>query len=271
MTRGHPGRWAALLSAAVILLAVWPACGTLRPSSDSTPGPDSALQSQPTPPTGPWGPASQPGPRLHSVSDVVERVRPAVVSVVSEVPTRDLFGRVFTDPHSGSGVIFDSRGYLLTNNHVVASGSSMTVTLDDGAQFDAELVGSDTLTDLAVLKIEGREFPWAPLADPETVRVGDWVIAIGNALALPGGPTVTVGVVSGLDRPFQVSANLQLYGLIQTDASINPGNSGGPLVNLQGEVVGINTVVARGTAPGGTSRVSALPWAWTRPCPWRKS
>ena len=252
MTRRRPGRWAALLAATAVLLAVWPACGTLRPSSDPDTGPDSAPTTSPTAPTGPLGPASQPGPGLllPNVGDIVERVRPAVVSVVSEVPTRDLFGRVFSDPHSGSGVIFDSRGYLLTNNHVVASGSSVTVTLDDGSQFDAELVGSDTLTDLAVLKIEGREFPWAPLADPATVRVGDWVIAIGNALALPGGPTVTVGVVSGLDRPFQVSSSLQLYGLIQTDASINPGNSGGPLVSLRGEVVGISTVVARGDSAG---------------------
>ena len=263
--RRGPGPRASFLAAAVTLLAVLAACGALRPSSDPTTEPDSTAAFQsglptfsspaPTtqPATGGAAARSPSGPvvlQLPDVGGIVERVRPAVVSVVSEVLTRDLFGRVFSDPQSGSGVIFDSRGYLLTNNHVVAGSSSVTVTLDDGVQFDAELVGSDTLTDLAVLKIEGREFPWAPLADPATVRVGDWVIAIGNALALPGGPTVTVGVVSGLDRPYQISANLQLYGLIQTDASINPGNSGGPLVNLEGEVAGISTVVARGDRAG---------------------
>ena len=257
----------AFLLAAVVLLAVWTACGTPRTAPEPTaePGPSPTLRS--SPPASPWptptaaratpppAAAQQPPPaspvlQLPDVAGVVERVRPAVVSVVSHVLTQDLFGRVFHDPQRGSGVIFDSRGYVLTNNHVVADGSNVTVTLDDGAQFDAELVGADTLTDLAVLKIEGREFPWAPLADPSTVRVGDWVIAIGNALALPGGPTVTVGVVSGLDRPFQVNSSLHLYGLIQTDASINPGNSGGPLVNLAGEVAGISTVVARGDADG---------------------
>ncbi len=173
-----------------------------------------------------------------------------MVSVVSEVVLRDFFGRAFRDSQSGSGVIFDTRGYVLTNNHVVENADSVTVTLDNGRQFEAEVVGAAPLTDLAVLKIRGQEFPSAPLGDHSGVRVGDWVIAIGNALALPGGPTVTVGVISALDRTFPVSSDLQLYGLIQTDASINPGNSGGPLLNLQGEVVGINTAVARGDQSG---------------------
>ena len=110
--------------------------------------------------------------------------------MVTEVLVRDIFGRVFRESQSGSGVIFDLDGYILTNNHVVRNGSDVTVTLDDGRQFEAEVVGTDELTDLAVLKIGGEEFPSAPLAEPSTVRVGDWVIAIGNALALPGGPTV---------------------------------------------------------------------------------
>ena len=286
MTRRRRRQRAAFLATVVTFLAVWSACGSLRSSPDPTaaPEPTPTFQSGlptlslPTPAAPPTLPAvtlrrSTPRPadgaptrvpapsatrpppspvalQLPDIGGVVERVRPAVVSVVSEVLTRDLFGRLFSDTQSGSGVIFDSRGFLLTNNHVVAGSSRVTVTLDDGAQFEAEVTGTDSLTDLAVLKIEGREFPWVPLADPATIRVGDWVIAIGNALALPGGPTVTVGVVSGLDRPFQISTNLQLYGLIQTDASINPGNSGGPLVTLQGEVAGINTVVARGDRAG---------------------
>ena len=165
-------------------------------------------------------------------------MRPAVVSVVVEVQTQDFFGRVFTSTQSGSGVIFDTDGFILTNNHVVQGAQSITVTLDDGRQFDALIVGTDPLTDLAVIKMDSESFPFANFGDPSKVRVGDWVVAIGNALALPGGPTVTVGVISALGRSVQVSQDVQLYGLIQTDASINPGNSGGPLLNLDGEVVG---------------------------------
>ena len=242
-----------------LLTATLAPTSTPTPSSLVSPGGDVAVTPvgtpsvtpQPTPTVTPTEP-----PRsvttlvLPDVAGVVERVRPAVVSVVAEVLLEDFLGRTFRDAQSGSGVIFDSVGYLLTNNHVVQDAESVTVTLDDGSQFRAEVVGADQLTDLAVLKIAGTEFPAVPLADPSEVRVGDWVIAIGNALALPGGPTVTVGVVSALDRSFEVSIGLELYGLIQTDASINPGNSGGPLLNLGGEVVGINTAVARGDSSG---------------------
>ena len=182
---------------------------------------------------------------LLDIPGVVEKARPAVVSIVAEVVQRDLFGRRFRDSQSGSGVIFDPKGLVLTNNHVVEGSVTVTVTLDDGRQFEGEVLGADGLTDLAVLRIQGDRFPFAALADPAGVRVGDPVIAIGNALALPGGPTVTFGVISALDRSFQVTADVQLHSLIQTDAPINPGNSGGPLLNLQGQVVGINTAVAR--------------------------
>ena len=127
-----------------------------------------------------------------------------MVSVVVEVLRRDFFGSTLRDTQSGSGVIFDPEGHILTNNHVVEGYRAVTVTMDDGTQFDAEVVGTDRLSDLAVLKLEGRGFASVPLGDPAGVRVGDWVIAIGNALALPGGPTVTVGVISALDRPFEV-------------------------------------------------------------------
>ena len=187
---------------------------------------------------------------LPDIAGVVESIRPAVVSVVTETLVRGFFGNVFRDSSSGSGVIFDPSGYILTNNHVIDGASSITVTLEDGIQYEADVVGADRLTDLAVLKIEGDDFPVAILNETEGIRVGDWVIAIGNALALPGGPTVTVGVISALDRSFAVQPDLQLYGLLQTDASINPGNSGGPLLNLSGEVVGINTAVAREEVSG---------------------
>ena len=219
----------------------------LATATPSPPAPTATLSPTPTP---------QPTPtpviifRAPDIAEVVEKVRPSVVSVVAEVPSRDLFGRLFLDTQSGSGVIFDPQGQILTNNHVIQGADNVTVTLDDGRQFPAEVLGTDQLTDLAVLKIGGETFPAVPLADASKVRVGDWVIAISNALALPGGPTVTVGVISALDREFRVASNLQLYGLIQTDASINLGNSGGPLLNLDGEVVGINTAVARGDLEG---------------------
>jgi S1-C subfamily serine protease len=142
---------------------------------------------------------------------------------------------------AGSGAIIDSRGYIVTNNHVVEGAESITVTLPDGRTFDATLVGTDPLTDLAVVKIEGIDLPTIPFGDSSTLRAGDWVVAIGNALALPGGPTVTVGVVSALGRSIQEQNGVTLYDVIQTDAAINPGNSGGPLLNLHGEIVGINT------------------------------
>ena len=234
------------------------------PTATSAPGPSPSPSPQieavetpdvltPDPP-----PSSTPAPTLTPVdifglpdiAGVVEKARPAVVSVVSEVVAEDFFGRTFRDSQSGSGVIFDPRGYILTNNHVVEGARAVTVTLDDGTQFEAKVTGADQLTDLAVLKIEGQGFPSVALADPSRVKAGDWVIAIGNALALPGGPTVTVGVVSALDRAFSLRSNVQLYGLIQTDASINPGNSGGPLLNLDSEVIGISTAVTREDTAG---------------------
>lgn len=176
---------------------------------------------------------------------MVEQVRGAVVSVVAlaEVPqgfTTD------TQPQSGSGVLIDNDGHILTNHHVIEGAVSISVTLDDGRKLDAELIGSDPLTDLALLNVDEPSLPFIPFADPASVRVGEWVIAIGNALALPGGPSVTLGIVSALDRSFAPDDGNVLYGLVQTDATINPGNSGGPLMNLAGEIVGINTAVLRG-------------------------
>ena len=233
------------------------------PAHMQTPQREIAIQITPQRPPSPGAQAPQPTStlpaptstpltilQLPNVAQVVEQTRPAVVSVVAEVLVCDFFGRVLRDSQSGSGVIFDSEGHVLTNNHVVQNATAVTVTMDDGRQFKVRVLGTDRLTDLAVLKIDGKDIPFVHLADPSSVRVGDWVIAIGNALALPGGPTVTVGVVSALDRVFPVRSDLQLYGLIQTDASINPGNSGGPLLNLRGEVVGINTAVARGDTQG---------------------
>ncbi len=237
-------RYRAIIIVAAVVILVAMGCNSVRSTSTPESKPDSISSASPA-----ESPSSAAGPaamlQLPDIAGVVEMTRPAVVSVVGNAPGRDYLGRVVPNPQSGSGVIFDPKGYILTNNHIVENTDAITVTLDDGRQFEAEALGTDRLTDLAVLKIDGSEFPAVPLADPTKVRVGEWVIAIGNALGLNGGPTVTVGVVSALDREFSVSADSQLYGLVQTDASINPGNSGGPLLNLRGEVVGINTAVAR--------------------------
>jgi S1-C subfamily serine protease len=196
---------------------------------------------------------------LPPVREVAERVRPAVVQIVARLATRtiDLFtGTVIPDTGIGSGVLFDSAGYILTNQHVVAGAQALLVALPDGRTFEGRLVGADPETDIAVVKIDGPNLPQAPLGDSSQLRVGDWVVAIGNALGLPGGPTVTVGVVSALGRTVTEPPDATglpgplLFDLIQTDAAINPGNSGGPLVNLNAEVVGINTLIASADEQG---------------------
>jgi serine protease Do len=156
----------------------------------------------------------------------------------------------------GSGVIYDNQGHILTNNHVISGAQQLQVSLPDRRSFPAKLVGADPQTDLAVVQIQADNLPVAQLGDSNQLQVGDWVVAIGNALALPGGPTVTQGVVSALNRTVQEpgdqpnTAGPFLFNAIQTDAPINPGNSGGALVNLDSQVVGINTLVAGQAEPG---------------------
>ena len=181
-------------------------------------------------------------PALPSVAEVVAMVRPAVVSIATVGTRADYFG---TRPRvgGGTGFIVTQEGHVVTNYHVIEGSERVRIATDDGRTLEAELVGHDPRTDLAVLKIkEDGPFPTVTFADPDAVAVGDWVIAIGNALGLPGGPTVTVGVVGALERTLRVGQSY--FGdLIQTDAAINDGNSGGPLVSMRGEVVGVNTIV----------------------------
>ncbi|MGI8685239.1 MAG: S1C family serine protease [Acidimicrobiales bacterium] len=181
------------------------------------------------------------------VAGVVAKVEPAVVSI--QVGS----GRGGTG--AGTGVILSSTGEILTNAHVVEGASTIRVTLAGESQArSAELVGADPGADLALITIPGaKDLPVAELGRSADVAVGDDVVAIGNALALRGGPTVTRGIVSALDRSLDADAGNTITGLIQTDASISSGNSGGPLVNAAGQVIGINTAVAsagRGSATG---------------------
>ena len=199
--------------------------------------------------------------QLPNIADTVEQVRPAVVSIVARVISVDRFGRQTQGFGTGTGVIFDESGLVLTNNHVIEGGVEVTVTLDDGTQVKAEIVGADRLSDLAVLRLPGNYYHSLPLRENGALRAGDWVIAIGNALALPGGPTVTVGVVSALGRSIEASPGITLYDLIQTDTSINPGNSGGPLIDLTGNLVGINTAVLRGSSQSGGVAIEGIGFA----------
>jgi serine protease Do len=151
---------------------------------------------------------------------------------------------------SGSGFIISPDGYILTNNHVIQNATQVTVTLTDRREFDATVVGRDPNTDVAVLKIDGQDLPVARIGDPDALQVGDWVLALGYPLDL--GETVTAGIVSAKGRSIGImrqnrEAAAPLEHFIQTDAAINPGNSGGPLVNLNGEVIGMNTAIASPT------------------------
>jgi serine protease Do len=186
---------------------------------------------------------AQPGD-IHSIIDAVE---PAVVRIDDTARTTSPFFGAQESQATGTGFLVASDGTIVTNNHVIRGGSNIEVTLSDGTKKPARVLGTDPTHDLAVLKIAGSGFPTVKLGRSSDLQVGDSVVAIGHALALPGGPTVTTGVVSALDR--QIS-ELGIPDAIQTDAAINFGNSGGPLVNGNGDVVGINTAIAGQTAQG---------------------
>lgn len=194
-------------------------------------------------------PSAQPGLQLLQamedvITDLSDRVKPSVVNVF---PAREPTGLrppprdpAPNSPGSGSGVIVDPEGIIITNNHVIGDGSVVEVRLSDKTRFIATILGRDQDTDLAILKVTApHPLPSVELGDSSGVRVGQWVLAVGNPFGLDR--TVTLGVVSGLGRE---NMNLSRYeDFIQTDASINPGNSGGPLFNLQGKVIGINTAI----------------------------
>jgi len=172
------------------------------------------------------------------------------------------FGKFFEWPEgeeyprqgAGSGVILSKDGYVLTNNHVIEGADEITVTTSKGDEYEAEVVGTDPRTDLAVIKVKGKDLPAAKLGDSDRIEVGEWVLAVGNPFQLEN--TVTAGIISARGRSNVGLADYEDF--IQTDAAINPGNSGGPLVNLDGEVIGINTAIA--TRTGGNMGIGfAIP------------
>jgi S1-C subfamily serine protease len=245
-----------------------PAATATAPAPAATATGQGTARAAPTPAGSTPAPSSRPAGAetlTTAIREVAQRVRPAVVQITSEQVQADQFNQPFSVPAGvGSGVIYDSQGHILTNNHVIAGAQRLLVSLPDGRSFPGKVVGGDSQTDLAVLQIGGDNLPRADFGDPGQLQVGDWVVAIGNALALEGGPTVTEGVVSALGRTVQepggpsggpgglgaASAGPFLFDVIQTSAPINPGNSGGPLLSLDGKVVGINTLVAGQAEPG---------------------
>ncbi len=180
-----------------------------------------------------------------AVVDAIRKVKPAVVTVINTMlPRRTFFGGSFSPTASGSGVIIDSKGYIVTNNHVVEGARTLQVIYADGSKANATLVGADAVLDIAVIKVDGQVPAAAQFGDSNALEPGQVAIAIGSPLGDFRG-TVTVGVVSALNRTVS-----RQYGLIQTDAAINSGNSGGPLVNAMGQVIGINTLVVRSSNSG---------------------
>src|SRR5581483_10589307 len=176
-----------------------------------------------------------------TIPAVVSTVRPSVVAVMTRgIPPNPY--QYAAPPGSGSGIIIDAQGYILTNYHLVEGTRRVTIGLSSGRLVPGRVVGQDFLLDLALIRIDAKELTAAPLGRDHALQIGETVVAIGHPLK--GGSTVTVGVVSGLDRSILTPTGETLYDLIQTDAAINPGNSGGPLVDLHGHVVGMNTAVA---------------------------
>ncbi len=239
----------------LLSLVLLPGCITI--TSPETTSNSTSVTPSPAPISTGWTPSpvssTQTPTTLPNIADVVARVKPSVVAINTEVTVLDFFNRQFTQEGAGSGWIIDSNGIIVTNNHVVEGAKTITVTLDNGDSYPADIkaVATDTLNDLAILKINAKNLPALHIGDSTRLRVGDWVIAIGNSLGR--GTRATVGIISQLDVSLQVDQNETLYNLIDTSAAINPGNSGGPLVNLAGEVVGITSakIVATGAEATG--------------------
>lgn len=224
---GAPRCWIlALLGLAMVALAVV-ACGGDTGSDSGQSG-------------------GQSGEGLATV-DIVGQLTPSVVQIRTE-PDPAVFtsGQLSPDIGVATGIIVSEDGYILTNNHVVSGAETILVTLHTGQGFVGQMVGGDYNPDVAVLKIDATGLQPASTGNSDDLRVGEEVIAIGHALALSGGPTVSRGVISALGRSIDAGLQDTFVDLIQTDASINPGNSGGPLVNRFGEVIGVNTAAIQG-------------------------
>ena len=230
-----PAAIAATILAAFSILACYP-----QPQPQLPPTMEAKAEPLPTP----TRPPIIYQDHLPNLADAVQKIRPAVVSITTyHTPDRS------DVPGAASGVIIDERGLVITNNHAIHKAHWIIVTTDSGYQTTAQIAGTDPLTDLALLTLPAaRPYPFVRIRPDIPIRPAEWVAAIGNALALPGGPTVTVGVISATSRTVSPAKGQPLYNVVQTDTPINPGNSGGPLINSQGDIIGINTAIIRGTS-----------------------
>ena len=219
--------------------------------------------------------------RKNIITETVKKVSPAVVGInVIEIQQyRDPRGSFFDDPffrqffgdrrsgsrevkELGSGYIISPDGYIVTNDHVAGNASRITVTLTDGISYDAKLIGSDPVSDVALLKIEGDNFPYVEPGNSDEIIIGEWAIALGNPFGLfevNDKPTVTVGVISATGMNLEPISDRYYLNMIQTDAAINGGNSGGPLVNSLGEVIGMNTLIFTAGSQGSIGLGFAIP------------
>ncbi|HEX7949028.1 MAG TPA: trypsin-like peptidase domain-containing protein [Candidatus Limnocylindrales bacterium] len=247
--RGTPGPGTivatALLSAVLAsggTVAVLSSTGALRPAAAPAAAPSSSLD----------GATTVRIDESSAVVDAAAKVSPAVVRITASGVTTDQLGGTIPAQGVGSGVIFDPAGWVLTNRHVVqidsnTIASKLTVELKDGQQYTGTVYGTDTLTDLAVVKIEATGLTAAPIGASADIKVGQLAIAIGSPLGTYSN-SVTSGIVSGTGRSVVVESGKRLSNLIQTDAAINPGNSGGPLLDAAGNVIGINTAIAQNSS-----------------------
>jgi len=219
--------------------------------------------------------------RTNIITETVKIVSPAVVGInVIEIQQyRDPLGSFFDDPffrqffgdrssrtrevkELGSGYIISPDGYIVTNDHVAGNASRITVTLTDGVSYDAKLIGSDPVSDIALLKIDGNNFPYVKPGNSDEIIIGEWVIALGNPFGLfevNDKPTVTVGVISATGMNLEPINDRYYLNMIQTDAAINGGNSGGPLVNSLGEIIGMNTLIFTAGSQGSIGLGFAIP------------
>jgi serine protease Do len=214
--------------------------------------------------------------RQNAITKAIAKVSPAIVSInvteprevirVNPLANDPFWSHFFPQQYEkiqrevkalGSGCLFSSEGHILTNQHVIDNAKTIMVTLPGGNQYEAEKVGEDYKTDVAILKIKGKDFPFIEFGNSDDVIIGEWAIALGNPFGLfdvSAEPTVTVGVISALNQDFGQQENERVYeDMIQTDAAINSGNSGGPLVNGAGRVIGMNAFIYSGSSNAGTS------------------
>ena len=239
--RNLPKKAAGLLMTFVFLFSLaLTGCGSAQNKQPSQPAQSQMTEQQQQAKTAQENEKNMSGARNTPIVKAARMVGPAVVGITNKAYVRDFFNRVqLAERGTGSGVIYDKSGLIVTNNHVVEGASEIVVSLSDGTSVPGKILGTDPATDLAVVKIDAQNLPVAEFGDSSDIQVGEPAIAIGNPLGLEFRGSVTVGVISALNRSVQVGE--RNFNLIQTDAAINPGNSGGALVNADGKVIGINS------------------------------